>query len=44
MSARAMQVITHELPLEQAADGYKMFNEKHDGCVKVVLKPWDREP
>ncbi|CAL5229597.1 g12955 [Coccomyxa viridis] len=37
-------VITHELPLERAADGYKMFNEKHDGCMKVVLKPWDREP
>ena len=39
----AVQVITHELPLEKAAEGYKMFNDKHDGCMKVVLKPWDHE-
>lgn len=32
-------VITHELPLTQAAHGYKIFNEKTDNCVKVVLKP-----
>lgn len=34
------QVITHHLPLEKAAEGYKMFNDKQDGCMKVVLKPW----
>lgn len=38
-----LQVITHELPLKQAAEAYKMFNEKADGCVKVVLKPWEGE-
>lgn len=32
-------VITHELPLTEAAHGYKIFNEKTDNCVKVVLKP-----
>ena len=32
-------VITHELPLTEAAHGYKIFNEKLDNCVKVVLKP-----
>jgi threonine dehydrogenase-like Zn-dependent dehydrogenase len=32
-------VITHELPLDKAADGYKMFNDKQDNCIKVVLKP-----
>ncbi|KAL3153987.1 hypothetical protein ABBQ32_013542 [Trebouxia sp. C0010 RCD-2024] len=32
-------VITHELPLSEAAHGYKIFNEKTDNCVKVVLKP-----
>eukprot|EP00877_Chromochloris_zofingiensis_P012796 jgi/Chrzof1/7770/Cz02g36040.t1 len=32
-------VITHELPLEDAAKGYKLFNDKKDGCIKVVLKP-----
>ena len=30
-------VNTHELPLEEAAKVYKIFNDKEDGCVKVVL-------
>ena len=30
---------THHLPLEQAPEAYKMFQEKSDGCIKVVLKP-----
>lgn len=30
-------VITHRLPLQQAAEGYRMFHAKQDGCVKVVL-------
>lgn len=32
-------VITHQLPLDDARNGYGIFNEKEDGCVKVVLKP-----
>jgi threonine dehydrogenase-like Zn-dependent dehydrogenase len=32
-------VITHKLPLSQAPYGYKMFQEKRDGCIKIVLKP-----
>jgi len=32
-------VITHRLPLADAADAYKMFRDKRDGCVKVVLTP-----
>ena len=32
-------IITHRLPLEEAAHGYDIFNRKEDGCVKVVLKP-----
>ena len=32
-------LITHTLPLDQAPEAYKMFKEKHAGCVKVVLKP-----
>jgi threonine dehydrogenase-like Zn-dependent dehydrogenase len=32
-------VITHKLPLSEAPDGYRMFNEKRDGCIKIVLKP-----
>jgi threonine dehydrogenase-like Zn-dependent dehydrogenase len=35
----ASYIITHRLPLEDAANGYGIFNEKEDGCVKVVLKP-----
>ncbi|GAA4433035.1 zinc-dependent alcohol dehydrogenase [Pontibacter saemangeumensis] len=32
-------IITHTLPLEQAAHAYDIFNKKEDNCVKVVLKP-----
>ncbi|MDQ6612330.1 MAG: glutathione-dependent formaldehyde dehydrogenase [Gemmatimonadota bacterium] len=31
-------VITHRLPLSEAARGYDMFAHRHDGCEKVVLK------
>jgi threonine dehydrogenase-like Zn-dependent dehydrogenase len=35
-------VITHRLPLEDAAYGYDIFNNKQDNCIKVVLKTdWD---
>ena len=32
-------IITHEMRLDQAPEAYKMFNEKKDDCVKVVLTP-----
>ena len=32
-------VITHRLPLEEAPRGYKIFRDKEEGCIKVVLKP-----
>ncbi|GAB6197093.1 zinc-dependent alcohol dehydrogenase [Lysobacter xanthus] len=32
-------IISHRLPLEQAAQGYAMFNDKLDDCRKVVLRP-----
>ena len=32
-------VITHTVPLEKGPDMYKVFRDKEDGCVKVVLKP-----
>jgi threonine dehydrogenase-like Zn-dependent dehydrogenase len=32
-------VITHRLPLDDAARAFEMFNRKEDGCEKVVLKP-----
>jgi threonine dehydrogenase-like Zn-dependent dehydrogenase len=31
-------IITHTLPLDQAAHGYDIFNKKLDNCEKVVLK------
>lgn len=30
---------THRVPLEDAADAYRMFRDKADGCIKVVLQP-----
>ena len=30
---------THHMPLEKAPEAYKMFQEKSDGCIKVVLTP-----
>ncbi len=32
-------VITHRLPLADAPEAYKMFRDKKDSCIKVVLKP-----
>jgi threonine dehydrogenase-like Zn-dependent dehydrogenase len=32
-------VITHRLPLDEAPQAYKMFRDKQDNCIKVVLKP-----
>jgi threonine dehydrogenase-like Zn-dependent dehydrogenase len=32
-------VITHTLPLSEAPHAYRMFRDKTDGCIKVVLKP-----
>lgn len=32
-------IISHRMTLEQAADGYKMFDKKEDGCRKIVLRP-----
>jgi len=32
-------VVTHRLPLREAAHGYDIFRGKKDGCIKVVLDP-----
>jgi threonine dehydrogenase-like Zn-dependent dehydrogenase len=32
-------VVTHHLRLDEAAMGFKIFNEKQDECIKIVLKP-----
>lgn len=33
------EIITHRLDLEDGPEAYRMFREKADGCVKVVLTP-----
>lgn len=33
------RVITHRLPLSEAPRAYRMFQEKNDGCIKVVMTP-----
>ncbi len=37
-------VVTHRLRLEDAPRGYRMFRDKQDSCIKVVLKPWADVP
>ena len=32
-------VISHTLPLDDAPHGYRIFRDKQDECIKVVLKP-----
>ncbi len=34
------RLITHRMRLDDAPDAYRMFRDKQDACVKVVLKPW----
>jgi threonine dehydrogenase-like Zn-dependent dehydrogenase len=33
-------IVSHRLPIDQAPDAYKMFRDKRDQCIKVVLDPW----
>jgi threonine dehydrogenase-like Zn-dependent dehydrogenase len=32
-------LITHRIPLEEVAEGYRMFSAKLDNCIKPVLIP-----
>lgn len=32
-------LITHHIPLEEAAEGYRIFSDKLDNCIKPVLIP-----
>ena len=32
-------VVTHKMKLDEAPEGYRIFNEKKDDCIKIVLKP-----
>jgi glutathione-independent formaldehyde dehydrogenase len=37
--ARPSWIVSHELPLEQAADAYDQFDKRVDGWTKVLLHP-----
>ena len=32
-------LITHTMPLDEAPEGYRMFKDKVDGCVRAVFTP-----
>ena len=32
-------IITHRISLEEAPEMYRTFRDKHDSCIKVVMKP-----
>ncbi len=33
------RLVSHHLPLDAAPEAYRMFRDKADGCIKVVLHP-----
>jgi threonine dehydrogenase-like Zn-dependent dehydrogenase len=34
------EIITHSVPLDRAPEMYKIFRNKEDHCIKVVMDPW----
>jgi threonine dehydrogenase-like Zn-dependent dehydrogenase len=36
---RPSEIITHRVPLEDAAEAYEVFSDKRDQCIKTVLIP-----
>lgn len=32
-------IITHRMTLDDAPAGYQLFNQKQDGCIKIVMSP-----
>jgi len=32
-------MITHRVPLEEIHDGYRIFADKLDGCIKPLIVP-----
>jgi len=41
---RPGEIVSHRLPLEQAPDAYRRFDERRDGYLKVVLAPLESPP
>jgi glutathione-independent formaldehyde dehydrogenase len=40
--ARPSVVVSHRLPLEEAPDAFRRFDQRADGYIKVVLDPATR--
>ncbi len=38
-SAQIVDLTTHAVPIAEAPQAYKTFQDNTDGCIKVVLKP-----
>lgn len=38
-SERLTEIFTHRVPLSDGPDAYRMFAERKDGCLKVLLSP-----
>jgi threonine dehydrogenase-like Zn-dependent dehydrogenase len=36
---KTAHLATHVMPLDQAPEGYRLFKEKEDGCVRAVFRP-----
>lgn len=36
----AEDLVTHRVPLSEGPDAYRLFNDKDESCLKIVLKPW----
>jgi len=36
---RTEHLATHVMPLERGPEGYRLFKEKEDGCVRTVFRP-----
>lgn len=37
------RIITHRMPLDQGVEGYRIFDQKQDHCVKIILYPWQQQ-
>ncbi|MGK4909459.1 hypothetical protein [Streptomyces oceani] len=37
--AKPSWIVSHELPLDQAPDGYQHFDQRDNGWTKVLLHP-----
>lgn len=39
----AADLVSHRLPLADGPHAYRIFNDKQENCMKVLLRPWKEE-